>query len=197
MFSTRSARTSLRLLAGVVLIAIRGTCAFCQPQIQIPQTPGQVAPTPGAVPQAGAVGTLPEPSLELDDITGTSAVKTIHVIDWRFATVTSGTTTRPGAPSLTDLVIVKPIDASTPVLFRRCLEAKLIPSGRVWMLLGDDALFELAMENIRVTSVGRPPSDQTLAASNERVRLTADRYTISVRAGPGSFPTSWDQTLNR
>jgi len=196
MSGTRYLRTSLRILVGIALTVATGSYALAQARIQIPQTPGQVAPTPGTTPQIAPSATGPGRTLELKDIT-LAPEDRMHVIDWHFAAFGAGGTTGATQPSLTELVIVKPIDASTPLLFERSLNAKVIALGHMVVPLGDQALFRLVLEDIRITSVGRPPGDEALAPGTERVTLTADRYAIRYETHAGTVEETWDRVLNQ
>ena len=198
MFGNPVVRASGRFLFGIALTAFGCLCAFAQPQIQIRQTPTHVAPAPGTAPQtAAATGVPGSPRLSLKDVTVVGPGDQVPVIDWHLSTVAPATMTGAAGPSLTDLVVVKPIDASTPRLFERSLKAQAIPTGQLTVPLGDGARFELFMENIRVTSVGRPPDGPVLALGIERVTLTAERYAIRYRSPAGLVERKWDQSLNQ
>ncbi|MGI5816859.1 MAG: type VI secretion system tube protein Hcp [Armatimonadota bacterium] len=199
--SRASSVAVLRL--GLCVVMISGVCRQGVAQVRIdPQSPPARViqlPQPGLA-AASATGTF----LRLDGVEGSGPGGAMQVKDWRFGATSSFGLSRgagggaAGRADVADVVVVKPIDAATPVLFVRTMDGRIIANGELRLEL-PNATLRIVMQNIRIAAAGRMPDDAgPLEFSDERIVVSAEQYTLHYEPQAGNVVVrGWDVRTNR
>ena len=142
-------------------------------------------------------------NLGLTGIPGSGPERSIVVRDWAFgsASVTgpsAGGGAAAGRSSAGPLVVVKDIDASTPMLFLASMMGRMIPSGEMRFELQGGS-FHIVMTNITVVQAGRPAdASPPLPVGQESVTLVAQEYSLRYQPTVGDpVEAGWNVFENR
>ncbi len=188
-----------RLLLMCLAVALCSSYAIAQVRI-VPQDIPE-----GVLRPEARTYTLPPSgnNLGLTGIPGSGPERSIVVRDWAFGASSSAATRGAGGggagrSSVEPLIVVKDIDAATPMLFLASMMGRMIPSGEMRFELQGGS-FHVVMTNITVVQAGRPAdASPPLPVGQESVTLVAQEYTVRYQPTVGDpVEAGWNVFENR
>lgn len=188
-----------RLLLMCLAVALCSSYAIAQVRI-VPQDIPE-----GVLRPEARTYTLPPSgnNLGLTGIPGSGPERSIVVRDWAFGASSSAATRGAGGggarrSSVEPLIVLKDIDAATPMLFLASMMGRMIPSGEMRFELQGGSL-HVVMTNITVVQAGRPAdASPPLPVGQESVTLVAQEYSLRYQPTVGDpVEAGWNVFENR